>query len=98
MAVGRVSAADGEVGPSRRVAGVGDAVCGGLEEVEDVDGRALDCAAQDDEELEDDSAGEQEERDEGEDGSWVALAFVQVPSCAFHKRKGRTSRAGHGGC
>lgn len=69
MAVGGVNAADGEVGPSRGIASVGNAVGRGLEEVEQVDGGAVDGAAQDDEELEDDAASEEDQRCEGEDGA-----------------------------
>jgi hypothetical protein len=47
-----VYAADGEEGPSRGVARVGDAVGGCLQEVESVQGRAIDSTGQDGEELE----------------------------------------------
>lgn len=44
VAVRLVDAADGEEGPSRRIAGVGDAVCGRLQEVKLVYRAALDSA------------------------------------------------------
>lgn len=69
MASGGVGAANGEESPARGVAGVSDAVGGGLQEVEEVDRGAGDGAAQNDEELEDDAAGKQDEGRKSEEGA-----------------------------
>jgi hypothetical protein len=53
-----VDATDGEEGPSRGVASVGDVVGRGLQEVEFVQGGAVYGAGQDGEELEEETAGE----------------------------------------
>ena len=67
----RVSAADGEEGPSRRVPCVGDAVCGCFEKVELVERRAVDAAGQDGEELEEEASSDKYQRAKGKNGSWV---------------------------
>lgn len=54
-------AADGEEGPARRVASVGNAVRRGLEEVKAVLGAAVDGAGQDDEPLEEQASCEEDE-------------------------------------
>ena len=68
-----IGAADGEEGPSRGVARGGDAGCGCLEEVEFVDGRRVDGAGEDGEDLQHNSSGDEEESAQGEDG------FCQKP-------------------
>lgn len=57
VAVGAGHAADAEEGPAGRVAGVGDAARGGLQEVDLVDWVVLRRAGEDDEELEEDASG-----------------------------------------
>lgn len=65
-----VDAADGEVGPARGIGCAGDARGISLEEVDEVDGRLVDVrAGQDDEECQNDAAGEQDHRDQAEDGA-----------------------------
>lgn len=56
-----ISAADSEIGPASRVAGIRDAVGAGLEEVNQIRGETDFCAGEDDKELQDDCAGEEEE-------------------------------------
>lgn len=73
VARGGVAAADGEEGPSRGVARVADAVCGGLQEVELVDGGGVDGAGEDGEELHYDASGDEEERAQGEDGFCLGM-------------------------
>jgi hypothetical protein len=64
-----LDAADGEEGPSRRVARAGNVGGRGFEEVEFVQGGAVDAACQDGEELEEDAAADEDERQDREDWS-----------------------------
>lgn len=61
-----IDAAEGEKGPSRRIRCAGDAVCGGLEEVDLVLGVASNSAREDNEELEEDGTSNQNPAGEGE--------------------------------
>lgn len=72
----RVAPADGEEGPSRGIPRVGNAAGRCLEEVEAVDGAAVDGSAQNGEELEEDTASEQDERGDGEDGSCAGQCLL----------------------
>lgn len=70
------NAAEGEESPARRVGDMSVcatcyAIGGGLEEVDLIQWGALHGAGQDDEELEDDAAGEEDEGDNGENGSYA---------------------------
>jgi hypothetical protein len=72
----RVDPADRKEGPSRRVSRVGNAVRGRFEEVEFVQRSAVDAASEDVQELEEQSAGDEDERTQCEDGSCVGLLAV----------------------
>lgn len=66
----RVSAADGEEGPSRWVSCVGDAAGGGFEEVELGERSLVDAASEDGQELEEQASSDQDQRAECEKRSW----------------------------
>lgn len=67
-----VFTANGKERPSRGVAGVGDAVCGGFEEVEPVERGLVDAASQDGQELEEKASSNEDQRSNGEQGSCFA--------------------------
>jgi hypothetical protein len=87
----RVCSTDGEKGPSRRVARVADAVGRGLEKVEAVERRAVDASSQDREQLQQNTASDEDQRYNREKWSCVALAGVNP--CAYPKLQAHTSWA-----
>jgi hypothetical protein len=61
--------ADGEEGPSRRIARIGDSIRGGLQEVELVQGCAVNTSSQNGEELEEHTTSHKDEGQDSEDWS-----------------------------